>query len=83
MSERFTVDFYNSEQYEKLFAEVSYGGQPLCQINQDQGLNNLGVEFFYKQRVSDNQPQLKFPLEELLSAIEVAVDRFVIEEFLS
>lgn len=70
MSKRFTVDFYSDEQYEKLTAEISYDNQILCQISQDNGVENMEVEFFNEQRILDKSPRLKFPLNDLLELIE-------------
>lgn len=70
MNKQFTVDFFSDEQYDKLTAEISYGNQILCQINQDQGVDNMEVEFFHEQRLLDKAPQLKFPLSDLLEIIE-------------
>ena len=70
MKSKFSVDFFSDEQYEFMTAEISYDGQILCQISQDQGKEDMEIEFFHEQRVLEKQPKMKFPISEFFSLIE-------------
>lgn len=70
MKSRFSVDFISNSQYEYLTAEISFGGQILCEINKDQGSDNMEIEFFHEQRILDHSPEMKFLIREFFSIIE-------------
>ena len=70
MKTKFTVDFFSDEKYEYLTAEISYDGQILCQVNQDQGKGIFEIEFFHEQYVLDKQPRMKFIVGDFISVLE-------------
>jgi hypothetical protein len=70
MKSKFSVDFFSDEQYEYMTAEISYGDQILCHISQDQGKENMEIEFFHEQRVLEKQPKMKFLISDFFSLIE-------------
>ena len=50
--------------------EIDYRGEEIAQINMDNGLDNLEIEFFTE--FVDSKFVSKFPLADLLQAIESA-----------
>lgn len=70
MKSKFSVDFFSDERYEYMTAEISYEGQILCQISQEQGKGNMEIEFFHEQRVLENEPRMKFFYSDFFSLIE-------------
>ena len=69
MTSKFSIDFFSDKKYDYMTAEISYGGQILCQINQDKGIENLEIEFFHDQIILKDQPVMKFTLDEFFSVI--------------
>ncbi len=70
MKSKFSVDFFSDEQYKYLTAEILYNGQVLCQINRDNGIENMEVEFFHDQYILEEEFRMKFPINDFLSVIE-------------
>lgn len=70
MKSKFSVDFFSDEKYEFMTAEISFDGQILCQISQDQGIEHMKVEFFHEQRVLESHPKMKFSIDEFFCLIE-------------
>ncbi|MCG8428148.1 MAG: hypothetical protein MI754_12395 [Chromatiales bacterium] len=70
MKSKFSVDFFSDEQYEYMTAEILYDGQILCQISQNQGKEDMEIEFFHEQRVLEKQPKMKFLISDFFSVIE-------------
>lgn len=51
MSDDFEIIFLSDSNYENLTVEISYKDQILCQLNKDNGHDNIEVEFFSDARV--------------------------------
>lgn len=56
--------------YEQLTTEVQYQGQPVAQINQDKGKENLELEIFADLR----DATLRIPLDDFLESLRLARD---------
>ncbi|MBU6951388.1 hypothetical protein [Hahella sp. HN01] len=70
MNDTFSVDYFSDTKYNLLTAEISYGGQILCQINRDKGIEHVEIEFFHEQWLLDKPPAMKFPLDAFLSLVD-------------
>lgn len=70
----FEVLHYSDSRYEKLTAEVQYKGEPIAQINQERGVDNLELEIFAELEGA----VLRVPLAGFLEAIILAKE-FIVE----
>jgi hypothetical protein len=61
----FEVIGFSDSRYEKLTVEIQYRGEPIAQINQDQGVDSLEIEVF----ADLNSSILKVPLAGFLESI--------------
>ncbi|MFJ3049051.1 hypothetical protein [Pseudomonas nitroreducens] len=66
----FEVVGFSDKRYEKLTVEIQYKGEPVAQINQDKGKNNLELEVF----ADLNDAILKIPFLGFLEALNLAKD---------
>ncbi|GFM84109.1 hypothetical protein PSCICN_48010 [Pseudomonas cichorii] len=64
----FEILGFSDSRYEKLTIEIQYKGEPIAQINQDQGMDRLEVEIF----AGLNSAILKVPFSGLLEAMALA-----------
>lgn len=64
----FEILGFSDSRYEKLTIEIQYKGEPIAQINQDQGVDCLEVEIF----ADLNSAILKVPLSGFLEAMTLA-----------
>lgn len=70
MASKFKVSFFSDEQFELMTAEILFNDQILCQISQDQGVENMEIEFFHEHYILKKEPRMKFPISEFFSLIE-------------
>ncbi|MBG4273096.1 hypothetical protein [Pseudomonas aeruginosa] len=66
----FEVVGFSDKRYEKLTIEIQYKGEPVAQINQDKGVDNLELEIF----ADLNSTILKVPFIGFLEALNLAKD---------
>ncbi|MEE1887410.1 hypothetical protein [Pseudomonas carassii] len=64
----FEVVGFSDSRYEKLTVEIQYRGEPIAQVNQDQGVGGLEIEVF----TDLNSSILKVPLAGFLDSIILA-----------
>ncbi|MBX8509871.1 hypothetical protein K5D34_09325 [Pseudomonas cichorii] len=64
----FEVLGFSDSRYEKLTVEIQYKGEPIAQINQEQGVDSLEVEIF----ADFNSAILKIPFSGFLEAMTLA-----------
>ncbi|HBS52024.1 MAG TPA: hypothetical protein DEA62_03450 [Coxiellaceae bacterium] len=57
--------------YEKLTIEIYYKGEPIAQINQDQGKNALELELFTEFNLKE-EFRIKMPLLDFMDALVLA-----------
>ncbi|TBV01547.1 hypothetical protein DNK08_18890 [Stutzerimonas kirkiae] len=62
----FEIVRFSDSRYEKLTAEIRYKGEPIAQINQDKGTDELEIFADLKTAV------LIVPLDEFLESLELA-----------
>lgn len=62
----FEIVRFSDSRYEKLTAEVRYKGEPIAQINQDKGIDELEIFADLKTAI------LIVPLDEFLESLELA-----------
>ena len=70
----FEILEFSDSRYENLTVEIQYKGEPIAQINQDQGVDRLEIEVF----ADLNSATLKVPLSGFLEAMILA-KRFIVE----
>jgi len=78
MDNNFEITFFSDSQYEEITAEISYKGQILCQLNKDNGPNNIEIEFFSDARLLAEQNAMKFNLDSLLQILVEASEELKI-----
>lgn len=69
-NEALEVVRYSDSAYEKLTAEIRYLGEPIAQVNQDNGKDSLELELFTE--FGDSNFFIKFPLADFLTALNLA-----------
>ncbi|WP_241597704.1 hypothetical protein [Rosenbergiella epipactidis] len=72
MDNNFEITLFSDSQYEEITAEISYKDQILCQLNKDNGPNNIEIEFFSDARLLAEQNAIKFSLNSFLQILEEA-----------
>lgn len=72
MSSNFQIDFFSDSKYEDITIEISYNGQLICQLNKDNGINNVEIEFFQDMRLLNQDVTLKFSLDKFMSILNEA-----------
>ena len=70
----FEILGFNDSRYESLTVEIQYKGEPIAQINQDQGVDRLEIEVF----ADLNSAILKVPFSGFLEAMILAIS-FIVE----
>ena len=70
----FEILGFSDSRYEELTVEIQYKGEPIAQINQDQGVDRLEVEIF----ADLNSAVLKVPFSGFLEAMTLAKS-FIVE----
>ena len=70
----FEILEFSDSRYENLTVEIQYKGEPIAQINQDQGVDRLEVEIF----ADLNSAILKIPFSGFLEAMILAIS-FIVE----
>lgn len=70
----FEILEFSDGRYENLTVEIQYKGEPIAQINQDQGVDRLEVEIF----ADLNSAILKIPFSGFLEAMILA-ESFIVE----
>lgn len=55
--------------FEGMVIDISYNMQTIASINYDKGLDNMEIEIF---PVKENSPELIFPFQDFLAALEKA-----------
>jgi hypothetical protein len=71
MESDFTLVVGDDPEFEDLTAEISYRGEFLCRLSQEEGFESLAIEIFPKQ---DKQPW-HFKLKNFEDSISKAVER--------
>lgn len=66
LNSKFEILSYSDSQYEKLTVEVQFDGEPLLQINQDKGIENLEIELFKSQK------DLRFSFTEFIEILRIS-----------
>lgn len=61
---------FSDSNYDMLTAEIRYLGEPIAQLNQDKGKENLELELFTE--FGDPSFKLKFPLDDFSEALKLA-----------
>lgn len=69
---KFTTLVSSDSDYEKLVAEVNYGGRFVALISQEGGPESLLLEFAGCEGIEEEQVCRKVPLDGFLSALEQA-----------
>lgn len=64
----FEILRFSDSRYEKITLEIQYKGEPVAQINQDKGLDNLEIEIF----ANPEDSILRVPLAGFLESIDLA-----------
>ncbi|CAN7717850.1 hypothetical protein LJR232_005898 [Aquipseudomonas alcaligenes] len=64
----FEIVRFSNSRYEKLTAEIRYKGEPIVQINQDKGVDDLELEIFADLKTAI----LTVPLAEFLESLKLA-----------
>lgn len=77
MKELFSVVYITDNEHEKLSAEIHFKEQILCQISQDQGLEELEIEFFHLSYLDIPQTNFKFLLQDFLEVVQETIAGFV------
>ncbi|MBL5862572.1 hypothetical protein JBO49_18400 [Serratia fonticola] len=70
----FEITSFSDSRYEELTIEISYKEQILCQLNKDNGLDKVEIEFFSDARLLTEQDAMKCNLEYFLQIIAEATD---------
>lgn len=70
----FEITSFSDSRYEELTIEISYKEQILCQLNKDNGLDKVEIEFFSDARLLTEQDAMKCNLEDFLQIIAEATD---------
>lgn len=65
----------SDERYDALTIEIRYLGEPIAQINQDQGQENLIIEVF--TNINDLGFAVQMPLADFQKALQIAADALV------
>ncbi|YCH29454.1 hypothetical protein M1D48_14915 [Erwinia sp. D4-22] len=78
MSDDFEIIFLSDSNYENLTVEISYKDQILCQLNKDNGPDNIEVEFFSDARVLPEKNAMKFNLDRFLRVLTEAKEELKI-----
>lgn len=78
MSDDFEIIFLSDSNYENLTVEISYKDQILCQLNKDNGPDNIEVEFFSDARVLPEKNAMKFNLDRFLRVLTKAKEELKI-----
>ena len=78
MSDDFEIIFLSDSNYENLTVEISYKDQILCQLNKDNGPDNIEVEFFLDARVLPEKNAMKFNLDRFLRVLTEAKEELKI-----
>lgn len=78
MSDDFEIIFLSDSNYENLTVEISYKDQILCQLNKDNGHDNIEVEFFSDARVLPEKNAMKFNLDRFLRVLTEAKEELKI-----
>lgn len=78
MDNNFEITLFSDSQYEEITAEISYKDQILCQLNKDNGPNNIEIEFFSDARLLAEQNAIKFSLNSFLQILEEASEELKI-----
>ena len=75
MKSKFQIQIISDIDFEKLIAEISYGGKFIALVNQENGAENLQVQF------SDNLKDTFYNFSELLTALKNAKRQLLEEDF--
>ena len=70
----FEILGFSDSRYESLTVEIQYKGEPIAQINQDQGVDCLEIEVF----ADLNSATLKVPFSGFLEAM-IITKSFIVE----
>ncbi|MEQ4531318.1 MAG: hypothetical protein ABN478_08465 [Mixta sp.] len=78
MDNDFEITFLSDSNYKNLTVEISYKDQILCQLNKDNGPDNIEVEFFSDARHLAEKNAMKFNLDRFLQVIAEAAEELKI-----
>ena len=78
MDNDFEITFLSDSNYKNLTVEISYKDQILCQLNKDNGPDNIEVEFFSDARYLAEKNAMKFNLDRFLQVIAEAAEELKI-----
>lgn len=73
----FKIDFVSEASREFLLAEISFKGQRLCQINREDGVDRLEIEFLSDIYLMAEEVKMVFPLSEFQRVLQHAVEDLI------
>ncbi len=73
MKKKFELLFVSDSNYKSLVAEILFDNQRLCQINKENGEDNLEIEFLTDLFILEDEVRMNFPLKEFENVLHIAV----------
>lgn len=72
INSNFEINFVSDNKYENITVEISYKKQILCQLNKDNGADEIEIEFFNDSRCLSEDVMHKFNLDNFITILNSA-----------